>query len=102
MADKAVRDEKYMRFKTMSQQQLIESGERDRLVNLLRNRLLECGWRDQVVENCKEVVRQHGVEGITLEKLIQDVTPKARASVPDSVKKELLSRIKNSLSNENF
>jgi enhancer of yellow 2 transcription factor len=32
--------------------QLIESGERDRLKALLRDRLLECGWKDEIKQRC--------------------------------------------------
>ncbi|XP_054166302.1 transcription and mRNA export factor ENY2-like [Oppia nitens] len=88
------------RLKAMANQSLTESGEKDRLIQLLRTRLLECGWRDQVVMQCKDVVRDVGVENITIDQLIQEVTPKARQSIPDSVKRELLQKIKTSLTNQ--
>ncbi|CAG2181478.1 unnamed protein product [Oppiella nova] len=88
------------RMVAIAKQNLIESGEREQLIQLLRTRLLECGWRDQVVMQCKDVVRDVGVENITLDKLIAEVTPKARQSVPDSVKRELLQKIKTSVSNQ--
>nr|XP_038935821.1 transcription and mRNA export factor ENY2 isoform X4 [Rattus norvegicus] len=50
-------------------QKLIETGERERLKELLRAKLIECGWKDQLKAHCK-------------------------ALVPDSVKKELLQRIR--------
>jgi len=93
-------DEKNEKMKMIANQRLIESGERDRLVQLLRTRLLECGWRDQIVKECKDIVRDSGVDNITLDSLITQVTPNARSSVPDSVKRELLQRIKTSLSNQ--
>lgn len=34
-------------------QKLIETGERDRLKDLLRKRLEEHGWRDQLKKHCK-------------------------------------------------
>ncbi|CAG2101664.1 unnamed protein product [Medioppia subpectinata] len=88
------------RMLAIAKQNMVESGERDQLMQLLRTRLLECGWRDQVVMECKDVVRDVGVENITLDKLIAEVTPKARQTVPDSVKRELLQKIKNSISNQ--
>lgn len=33
--------------------QLIESGEKDRLKQLLRRKLQECGWRDDIKERCR-------------------------------------------------
>eukprot|EP00878_Enallax_costatus_P047446 GHUV01058156.1.p1 GENE.GHUV01058156.1~~GHUV01058156.1.p1 ORF type:complete len:134 (-),score=11.90 GHUV01058156.1:79-480(-) len=33
--------------------QLIKSGERDRLKQLLREKLTECGWRDEVKQRCR-------------------------------------------------
>lgn len=47
--------------------------------------------------HAKEVVRERGLERIKLEELTKDITPKARALVPDSVKRELLVKIKDFL-----
>lgn len=33
--------------------QLIHSGERERLKQLLRDKLTECGWRDEVKQRCR-------------------------------------------------
>ncbi|WAR25564.1 ENY2-like protein [Mya arenaria] len=54
---------------------LVETGERERLKELLRTRLVECGWRDQLKQHCK-------------------------ALVPDTVKKELLQRIRTFLAQQ--
>uniref|UniRef100_A0A2I3HAF7 ENY2 transcription and export complex 2 subunit n=1 Tax=Nomascus leucogenys TaxID=61853 RepID=A0A2I3HAF7_NOMLE len=35
-------------------QKLIETGERERLKELLRAKLIECGWKDQLKARCKE------------------------------------------------
>jgi hypothetical protein len=33
--------------------QLIESGEKERLKELLRERLIECGWKDEMKSYCR-------------------------------------------------
>ncbi|BFZ13102.1 hypothetical protein BsWGS_16140 [Bradybaena similaris] len=75
-------------------QKLIETGERERLKELLRARLIECGWRDQLKAYCKEIVQQKGLEHITVDDLVSEITPRGRSLVPDEVKKELLQRIR--------
>ncbi|TFJ84908.1 hypothetical protein NSK_003940 [Nannochloropsis salina CCMP1776] len=75
-------------------QQLIESGEKDRIKALLRERLQEWGWQDQVKEFCKEVMRIKGTESVTLDELVAQVLSKARAAVPDSVKVEALKEVR--------
>lgn len=67
-----------------------------RLKELLRRRLVECGWRDQVKLISKELIKEHGHD-ITYDTLLATVTTRARTLVPDSVKKELLQKIKNQL-----
>ena len=67
-----------------------------RLKELLRRRLVECGWRDQVKIICKEIIKENGTD-ITYDALLAAVTSKARSLVPDTVKKELLQKIKNQL-----
>lgn len=71
-----------------------------RLKELLRQRLVECGWRDELKKHCKEVVKSKGMEQITVEELVSEITPKGRALVPDAVKKELLQRIRGFLAQQ--
>ncbi|XP_017876426.1 transcription and mRNA export factor ENY2 [Ceratina calcarata] len=83
-------------MKTTPHQRLVMVGDRDGLKELLRRRLVECGWRDQVKLICKELIKEQG-QDVTYDKLLSMVTSKARTLVPDSVKKELLQKIKNQL-----
>jgi enhancer of yellow 2 transcription factor len=89
--DKKTRD---AQIRAQINQKLIESGERERLKDLLRTRLTDSGWREQLKAHCKEIVRQKGLENITVDDLVLEVTPYARSIVPDDVKKELLTRIR--------
>ncbi|KAH9615521.1 hypothetical protein KSS87_019240 [Heliosperma pusillum] len=95
---------------------LIESGEKERLMDLLRERLVECGWKDEMNSLCRlsmnekhqahlkacvvhaimrhrQLVKKKGRDNVTVDDLVHVITPKGRASVPDSVKAELLKRI---------
>ncbi|KAJ0038767.1 transcription and mRNA export factor ENY2-like [Pistacia vera] len=76
---------------------LIESGEKERLKELLRERLIECGWRDEMKALCRAYTRKKGRNNVTVDDLVHVITPKGRASVPDSVKAELLQRIRSFL-----
>lgn len=75
-----------------------------RLKELLRNRLKECGWREQIKSQCggmptctctlmsvyhyclciciylyhAEIIARKGLSNVTVDSLVQDVTPKAR------------------------
>ncbi|CAF1559874.1 unnamed protein product [Adineta ricciae] len=63
---------------------------------LLRQRLMEYGWRDQM--KAYYIVKQKGLENITVDELVQEITPKGRALVPDSIKKEMLTVLRQYLS----
>ncbi|KAK9117546.1 hypothetical protein Sjap_016493 [Stephania japonica] len=76
---------------------LIESGEKERLKELLRERLIECGWTDEMKALCRAFTRKKGRNNVTVDDLVHVITPKGRASVPDSVKAELLQRIRSFL-----
>ncbi|XP_037499034.1 transcription and mRNA export factor ENY2 isoform X1 [Rhipicephalus sanguineus] len=91
------RQQRVYQMKASINQRLIESGERDRLKELLRTRLIECGWKDQLKAYCKEIIREKGVENVSVDDLIAAVTPRGRATVPDIIKRELLHQIKNFL-----
>mmetsp|Transcript_20246 Transcript_20246/g.20953 ORF Transcript_20246/g.20953 Transcript_20246/m.20953 type:complete len:102 (-) Transcript_20246:97-402(-) len=73
---------------------LIETGEKDRLKEMLRERLIQCGWRDDLKEYCKDVIRRKGLEKVTIEELVAEITPKGRSTIPEEVKAELLLRIR--------
>ena len=65
-----------------------------RLKELLRTKLIDCGWRDELKEYCKEVIRSKGLEKITVDELVAEITPRGRATVPDEIKADLLQRIR--------
>merc|ERR1711871_1600535 len=69
---------------------LIETGEKDKLKDLLHERLIACGWRDELKEYCKQVIRRKGLEKVTVEELVAEITPKGRSSVPEDIKADLL------------
>ncbi|XP_075559719.1 transcription and mRNA export factor ENY2-like isoform X1 [Dermacentor variabilis] len=97
MGEPIDRQQRVYQMKASINQRLIESGERDRLKELLRTRLIECGWKDQLKAYCKEIIREKGVENVSVDDLIAAVTPRGRATVPDIIKRELLHQIKNFL-----
>ncbi|WRX19643.1 Transcription factor, partial [Theobroma cacao] len=76
---------------------LIESGEKERLMELLRERLMECGWKDEMKALCRAYIKKKGRNNVTVDDLVHLITPKGRASIPDSVKAELLQRIRSFL-----
>ncbi|KAK7336071.1 hypothetical protein VNO77_16600 [Canavalia gladiata] len=76
---------------------LIETGEKERLMELLRERLVDCGWKDEMKALCRAVVKKKGRNNVTVDELVHVITPKGRASVPDSIKAELLQRIRSFL-----
>ncbi|OIW02970.1 hypothetical protein TanjilG_13607 [Lupinus angustifolius] len=76
---------------------LIETGEKERLMELLRERLVDCGWKDEMKSLCRAFVKKKGRNNVTVDELIHVITPKGRASVPGSVKAELLQRIQSFL-----
>lgn len=48
---------------------------------MLRERLIQCGWRDDLKEFCKDVIRRKGLEKVTIEELVEEITPKGRGKV---------------------
>ena len=81
-------------------QKLTETGEKEKLKEALRERLIECGWKDDLKQYAKEIVKERGVDNVTVDDLISELTPHARKTVPDEVKKELLERIRNFLTED--
>lgn len=72
------------------------SGDYEKYKILLRRRLQESGWCDQVRLQAKEIIKEKG-PGISTDKLLEELLPKGRAAVPSAIKKELLLKVKDGL-----
>ena len=96
MADEVSQDRKRKdeAVRATIMQKLIETGEKENLKEMLRTKLIECGWCDDLREHCKEVIRSKGLERITVDELVQMITPRGRDTVPDQIKADLLQRIR--------
>lgn len=67
---------------------------REELTETLRSRLIECGWRDQVANMCRDLIQKQGVDKIRLEQIIEEVGPRARQDIPEQVRGEMLELMK--------
>ena len=72
---------------------LVESGDIEELKEVLRSRLIDSGWKDEVRLACNKIIKERGVQSVTIDSLVREVTPIGREKIPASVKKELLQRI---------
>ncbi|XP_057776954.1 uncharacterized protein LOC130995618 isoform X1 [Salvia miltiorrhiza] len=57
---------------------LVESGEKERLKEVLLERLVECGWKDEMKALCREFARKKGRDNVTVDELVNFITPKGR------------------------
>lgn len=71
-------------------------SKKDELRDVLRTRLMESGWRDTVTTMCRELIDARGLESLSLEDMIAEVRQKARDSVPEQVKVDMIELIKKS------
>lgn len=68
-------------------------GERPLLKDYLVQSLDESGWTDKVRLLCRdEITKSNGL--ISVENLVDRVTPKARKEIPDELKLEMIAKIK--------
>lgn len=84
-------------YKNRLNEKLQNSGEIEKLKQTLRDRLQTCGWTDQMKTICKEKVRNQDIESVTIDELVQQVTPLGRDRVPAEVKQEILHQLRNFL-----
>lgn len=73
---------------------ILNEDKHEELADILRSKLIECGWRDKVANMCRTLIQQHGIENIRLEQIMNEVKQEARSSVPDRVKVEMLDVIR--------
>lgn len=63
-----------------------------RLKDDLRQQLIDCGWREQVKQRCKAVIKERGMD-ITVEELIGTVSQSANDAVPLEIRNDLLLKL---------
>jgi enhancer of yellow 2 transcription factor len=71
-------------------------GQRPILKDYLIQALHESGWTDKVRLICREEIQKSSGQ-ITVDNLVDKVTPKARQNIPDEIKAELIMKIKQTL-----
>lgn len=87
---------------TTTHQRLVLTGNHERFKELLLRRLTECGWRDQVRMLVRDFIMKNDSSKVTINMLITNITPLARALVPETVKKEMIQEIKARLRSESY
>ncbi|CAN6623948.1 transcription and mRNA export factor Sus1p [Trichomonascus vanleenenianus] len=71
---------------------MLESGEYDRMKKILRTRLRETGWFDEVNEMALEELS--GLDDPNFERISKKLEPQALNIVPEDIKLEMLKMIK--------
>ncbi|RMX68173.1 hypothetical protein DD238_007811 [Peronospora effusa] len=92
----------------------VQSGEKEKLKEFLRLKLVECGWCDAMKQHMQRssslvggildisrehfeklivVIRKKGIDHVTVEDLVEEITLEGRALVPEDVKNEILEKI---------
>ncbi|KAI1723373.1 transcription factor e(y)2 domain-containing protein [Ditylenchus destructor] len=84
---------KRLNTKDEMEHEFIQSGEKQRLQEIMTKRLKETGWVSKVEGICKDYIESKGVERASVDDLIAEVRDQARRSVPDDVKKELMEHV---------
>lgn len=48
---------------------------------LLRVRLAECGWKDEMVLLCRKVIAENDVNTLTVDDILDKITPQGRGTI---------------------
>ena len=81
-------------------EKLKQSGEMDRLKELLKLRLEENGWKDKVSEAFKKTMEERELGELSVPGIVHDLLPIARSEIPSNVKLEIVQQINSFLSKD--
>ncbi|KAJ3336977.1 Transcription and mRNA export factor eny2 [Gonapodya sp. JEL0774] len=87
-------DEQKAQTRALMMQKLIDGGHKQRLMEELKQSLTRSGWRQDVKDYCKTIIRQQGIDKVTTEEVSSRALQYARQRVPDEVKEQLVRRIR--------
>jgi enhancer of yellow 2 transcription factor len=64
-------------------------------------KLVQCGWRDELKDVAKYSVRDcGGITEVTLDELVAQVVPHGEATVPQTIKEEMMEQIRQAVRQE--
>ncbi|CRK92757.1 CLUMA_CG006227, isoform A [Clunio marinus] len=93
MLSRNINDHNNVNAKRVAEQMTILRGERMLLKDYLVQSLQESGWDDKVRILCREeIAKANGL--ISVDSLVDRVTPKARKEIPDELKADMILKIK--------
>ncbi|KAL0246499.1 hypothetical protein GEMRC1_007711 [Eukaryota sp. GEM-RC1] len=81
-------------------ERLEQAGNRKELLDFIRHRLVESGFRDTIKVYVKELVDKRGLESVTIDEFAEEITNYARTKVPPEIKQDLLQKLREILSSE--
>ncbi|KAF0979614.1 hypothetical protein FDP41_001282 [Naegleria fowleri] len=74
-------------------EKLKNSGELERLKELLKTRLHQNGWNDIISSAFRESMEERELAELSVPSIVHDLLPIARSKIPDSVKYEVVQQI---------
>ncbi|KAF9006186.1 transcription factor e(y)2-domain-containing protein [Cyathus striatus] len=77
---------------TQLRRRMMESGEWDHIQSILTAKLNESGWLDEVKDGSKEKARV--MEPLSFQQLFEETTSKIASEIPLSIKREIMSHIR--------
>jgi enhancer of yellow 2 transcription factor len=60
----------------------------------LRRKLIEQGWRDELKRYAKDLIRQRGIDKISMEDLVKQVAERGKATIKPEIKDDIVSKIR--------
>ncbi len=61
---------------------------------LIVERLIQTGWRDRIRDSCFLAFEKRGGSNTSVDEIVNEVLPLAKATVPATVKSELLEHVR--------
>lgn len=81
-------------IKAKIQDHLVSLGNYEIISKQLKLKLYEAGWFDEISQVASKELQKPGLEEMNFENLYNFLRPKAEEKVPESVKEDVLNRIK--------
>jgi enhancer of yellow 2 transcription factor len=94
-----ISEEDIARRKQLLEEKLRETGEKEALIEYLRDKLPDPSRKADLRTCIRDIIRSRGLENVSEADLIAEVLPKARETVPVKIKEELRKRIRSCIKN---
>ena len=74
---------------------LQETGKKDELIKYVKDKLKSTDFKEKIRQKCEEIINEKALQKVTVNEILNEITPFAVSNVPQDIILQMLLELKN-------